>query len=169
MTLELSKAGRLYAAFPSPPKATDNGFPSHIVMRASEFPVRGALTGALGKRKDQKQTGMCTGEGSCNMGQRLYSRWKGITVVFAPEFTYYLERQTEGTLAQGDCGAQVDTSLIVPDPAAGGVGWCPVDVPGYTPLDITTPPSDAQISAAKLYPGGARHTIGNNIANMKSC
>jgi hypothetical protein len=176
MTLKLSKRGRLYAAFHSPPKATDNGFPSHIVVRASEFPVRAALTGTIGPRKDQAQTGMCTGEGSSNMGERLYRRpetaftnGRAPAVVFAPEFIYYLERENEGTLAQGDCGAEVDTSLIVPDPAAGGVGWCPVDVPGYTPLDIVTPPSAAQLAAAKLYPGGARHTIGNNIANMKSC
>ena len=75
----------------------------------------------------------------------------------------------EGTLAEGDCGAQVDTSLIVPDPKAGGAGWCPIGITGYTPGDITTPPSPAQLDAAKNYPGGARHTIGNNIANIKSC
>jgi hypothetical protein len=176
MALTLSKGGRLYAAFPSPPKATDNGFPSHIALRVNEFPVRAALTGAIGPRKDQAQTGMCTGEGSSNLGERLYRRpeagfpnGRAPDVILAPEFTYYLERVNEGTIDQGDVGAMVDTSLIVPDPAAGGAGWCPIDVPGYVPLDIVTPPSALQLEAAKKYPGGARHTLGNSIANIKSC
>src|ERR1700693_4644465 len=103
--LKLSRAGRLYAAFPSPPKAKDNGFPSHLVVRAGDFPVRGALTGTMGPRRNQQQTGMCTGEGSTGMGMRLYRRWKSLFPIFAPEFTYALERMREGTFSQGDTGA----------------------------------------------------------------
>jgi hypothetical protein len=167
--LSVSRAGRRYGAHFSPPKATDAGFPSHLVVRTGDWPKIAFLTGTIGPRTDQANTGQCTGEGSKKLGERLYRRWKDQSPVFAPEFTYYLERQTEGTLSQGDCGANVDTSLVVPDPVAGGVGWCPVDVAGYTPLDIVTPPSVAQLAAAKLWPGGARHTIGNIIANIKSC
>jgi len=169
--LKLSRKGHLYAAFRRAPSPSDLGFPAHIVKRLGTFPVRAALTGAIGAIKNQAQTGMCTGEGSTEMGERLYSRWKGITISFAPEFTYALERMKEGTFPQ-DAGAEVATSLEVPDPAWNNpncIGWCPTTVPGYTPLDITTPPSAAQLAEAKNWPGGPYHTIGNNIANIKSC
>ncbi|MGC2234277.1 MAG: hypothetical protein WBA09_22440 [Candidatus Acidiferrum sp.] len=170
-TLKLSRKGHLYAAFRSTPNPNDHGFPAHLVQRVGAFPVRGALTGGIRAPQDQAQTGMCTGEGSTGLGVRLYMRWKGLTPDFAPEFTYALERMKEGTFPQ-DAGAQVATSLQVPDPAQNDphcVGWCPRNVPGYKPLDITTPPSDAQLAEAKNWPGGAYHTIGNNIANIKSC
>lgn len=169
MDLFLSPGGRRYGAHFGPPKADDLGFPSHLVVRKGDWPKVAFLTGTIGPRTDQGQTSMCTGEGSKKLGERLYRRWKNQSPVFAPEFTYYLERKFEGTLSDGDCGAQVDTSLTVPDPAAGGIGWCPVNVTGYTPLDVTTEPSPAQLEAAKSYPGGARHTIGGIIANIKSC
>jgi hypothetical protein len=104
------------------------------------------------------------------MGEFLY-RKVGKSPIFAPEFTYALNRMREGTFSQGDVGANVRTSVEVPDPKVGPgcVGWCPVEVPGYTPYDITTPPSAAQLAAAKPWPGGAFHAIGNNIVNMKSC
>lgn len=172
IALTLSKKKRLYAAFPSPPKISDHGFPSHLITRSGDWPVRKFLTGTIGPRRDQKQTGMCTGEGSTGMGMRLYRRWKGLSPIFAPEFTYALERIREGTFDQGDVGAEVATSLEVADPNMNNsncVGWCPIDVSGYTPLDVSTKPSQAQIDAAKLWPGGAFHTLGNNIANIKSC
>lgn len=177
--LHVNSVGRRYGAFPSIPKASDHGFPS-LLVRASAAPVRAFLTpGASGLSlidslppiKDQSDKGMCTGEGSCSMGERLYRVLKSAKVLFAPEFIYALERMREGTFSQGDVGAMVDTSLQVADPnvGIGCVGWCPTDVPGYTPYDITSPPSAAQLAAAKLFPGGAYHSIGNNIANMKSC
>jgi len=170
--LELSKSGRLYGAFPSKPNPNDHGFPAHLVRRAGEFPKFAVVGGKIGTRRDQRDKGMCTGEGSTNMGRRLYSVFKGVEVTFAPEFTYALERIREGTFDEGDVGALVSTSLEVPDPAmddANCVGWCPNDVPGYVPYDITSKPSAAQFEAAKKYPGGAHHNIGNNIANIKSC
>jgi hypothetical protein len=170
--LKLSRRGRLYAAFPSIPKATDNGFPARLVRQAGPFPITGCVTGTMGPRRDQATTGMCTGEGSTGMGMRLYRKVHGLAVEFAPEFTYAFERIREGTFDQGDVGAQVSTSLEVPDPAMDDtncIGWCPTNVAGYVPLDITSKPSAAQIEAAKQYPGGAHHDLGNNIANVKSC
>jgi C1A family cysteine protease len=48
-------------------------------------------------------------------------------------------------------------------------GWCPLADMPYTPGNISTVPTAAQIASAKVFPGGAFHSIGNNIANMKSC
>jgi hypothetical protein len=167
--LNISPAGRRYGAHFSKPKASDLGFPAHLVKRVAEMPARAFLTGMVGAVKDQGSEGSCTAHGSCSLGERLYIRWKGTTPVFSPAFTYYLERKQEGTLDQGDCGAQVETSLIIPDPKAGGAGWCPLSDMPYTPGDIATAPTAAQIAAAGAFPGGAYHSLGNNIDNVKSC
>jgi hypothetical protein len=183
--LHRNRLGRRYGAFRSPPNAKENGFPSHMIIRSGDWPVRAflnpgksglSLVDVLPPIKDQADKGMCTGEGSASHGEFLYRSQKSAKVVFAPEFTYALNRIKEGTFSQGDVGANVDTSLQVADPnyvdpatKFAGVGWCPVDVQGYKELDITTPPSPAQLTAAKQYPGGAYHSLGNIIANMKSC
>lgn len=170
MILQPSRAGRRYGAFPSPPLASDYGFPAHLARVAGPFPVRAQLSGAIGPVKNQGSQGSCTGHGSTSLGERLYRRWKGATPIFSPAYTYYAERQLEGTLADGDCGANVVSSVIVADPnAAGGSGWCPL---AYMPYDDTVcnlAPNPTQIAAAKEFPGGAYHSIGNNIANIKSC
>jgi C1A family cysteine protease len=171
MDLALSKVGRRYGAFPSPPNAKENGFPAHLIQRVSEFPVRASITGAIGAVKDQGQQGSCTAHGSTSLGERLYRQWKKTSPIFSPAYTYYLERQAENTLDQGDCGAQVVTSLSIPDgnPGGGGFGWCPEELMPYSDSDFSTAPNAAQIAAAKAYFGGAYHNIGNVIANIKSC
>ena len=151
------------------PKASDLGFPSQLIKRVANIPSKAYLTGNIPKVKDQGAQGSCTAHGSCSMGERLYSRWQKKEYIFSPSFTYYLERQKEGTLSQGDCGAQVSTSLQVPDPKAGGVGWCPLSVMPYDEDVFNVAPNQAQLDAAKANPGGAYHTLGNNIENIKLC
>lgn len=173
MDLKVSKLGRVYAAFSSKPNAKDLGFPAHLIVRSGEFPARAMLTGAIGPVKDQGASGSCTGHGSSSMGERLYRYVKNLTPIFDPLYTYYLERQTEGTLDQGDCGAQVVTSLSVPDcnPGGGGFGWCP-KADNSTVVDptlVNVAPTPLQIQQAKQFPGGAYHNLGNVIANIKSC
>lgn len=172
MDLKPSKLGRVYAAFPSKPNAKELGFPAHLIVRSGEFPARAMLTGAIGPVKNQQSLGCCTGCGSSSMGERLYRYVKNLTPIFDPLYTYYLERQSEGTLDQGDCGAQVVTSLSVPDcnPGGGGFGWCP-KADNSTVVDptlVNVAPTPLQIQQAKQFPGGAYHNLGNVIANMKS-
>ena len=172
MELKLNRQGRRYGAFPSPPKASDLGFPSHLIVRSGEFPVRAFLTGKIGDVKDQGQQGSCTAHGSTSLGERLYRRWKGVAPQFSPAYTYYQERSLEGNLGNGDTGANVDSSLIVADPKAFKQGgWCDESVMPYNDstaaLDVA--PSAAALASAALNPGGAYHSLGNNIANIKSC
>jgi C1A family cysteine protease len=161
-----------YGALPSIPNPNDNGFPAHLMkVQMATFPVRAALTGTVGQIKNQGNQGSCTAHGSTSMGERLYRRWKNQSPIFSPAYIYYFERLKEGTLYQGDCGAQVVTSLSVPDmnPTAGGFGWCPLADMPYVDTDFSTVPNAAQIAAAKAFPGGSYHTIGNIIANIKNC
>jgi hypothetical protein len=170
--LKLSPKGHRYGLIPAPAKATDNGFPSKIITHTGAFPASAAITGKVGPIKDQGQQGSCDGHACSEMGERLYLRWKPEIpfVQFSPAFSYYRERQLEGTVSQGDCGAQISSACIVPDPnAAGGIGWCPLSIMPYDDTDCSTAPDQVQLDAAAKYPGGAFHSIGNNIANIKSC
>jgi hypothetical protein len=172
--------GHGLGAFASKPNMNEAGFPAHLVRQSAPFPTTGCISGKLSSiRKNQLTLGCCTGEGSTNMGNRLYRRFgPQLKVVSSPDdvpdfdalFTYYLERQTEGTLAQGDCGAQVSTSLVVPDcnPGGGGFGWCPQTSP-FDPNNVNVAPTATQLAAAKKWPGGAYHNIGNVISNIKAC
>lgn len=162
-----TRRGHYLGAAPSAPNPSYLGFPSHLIVRSGDFPVRGILTGAIGPIKDQGQQGSCTAHGATSEGERLYRRWKDSSPIFSPAFHYYIERKIEGTLDQGDCGAQVATSLQVAQ--NGGQGFCPEDQMPYSDSDFSTAPSDAAISAALSNPGGSYHSLGNNIANIKSC
>jgi C1A family cysteine protease len=162
-------------AFPSVKNAKMLGFPAHLIVRSGDFPVRAFITGALGPVKDQGQQGSCTGHGSTSQGERLYRRFgnqltntpASTPPIFSPAFHYYNERQIEGTLAQGDCGAQVVTSLEVAENS--GKGFCPESLMPYSDAECSTAPSAAALAAALLNPGGSFHSLGNEIANMKSC
>lgn len=179
MEYKLSRTGRVFNAMASKPNPNENGFPAHLVRQAAPFPPQGVVGGTLiSTRADQLTVGCCTGEGSTRMGNRLYRTYGPTLKIpvraedvpdFDPLFTYYLERQKEGTLEQGDCGAQVVTSLEVADmnPGAAGFGWCPASRP-FDVRNVNVAPTPAQLAAAKLWPGGAFHNLGNSIANIKS-
>lgn len=162
----VTRAGHYLGAFPSRANPKDLGFPAHLI-RPGEFAPRAQLTGTIGHVKDQKQQGSCTAHGATSEGERLYRRWKGQSPIFSPAFHYYMERKIEGTLAQGDCGAAVNTSLIVAE--NGGSGFCLESFMPYNDSDYSTPPSALAIASGAEYPGGSYHSIGNVIANIKSC
>lgn len=170
MALRTSR-GHAIGAHRSAPNIHELGFPSHLVRAVGPFPSRASIKGTLSpNRKNQLTVGCCTAEGSTNLGNRLYRKAGKAPPDFDPLFTYYLERKNEGTLAQGDCGAQVVTSLDVPDcnTGGGGYGWCPQTAP-FDVANVNVAPSVAQLAAAKEWPGGAYHNVGNVIANIKSC
>lgn len=162
-----TRLGHGLGALPSKPNPNDLGFPAHLLMRGGEFPARAIISGTLGPVKDQGSQGSCTAHGATSEGERLYRRWKNSSPVFAPAFHYYLERKIEGSLTQGDCGAQVVTSLEIAE--NGGSGFCPESEMPYDANSCETAPSEAALAAAAANPGGSYHSLGNNIANMKSC
>jgi hypothetical protein len=180
--LRLSKGGRRWGAHASTPKASDLGFPAKLVHQVGALPPRAFLTGAIGLVKDQKTQGSCTGHATTSMAERLFGHWMKQILVFSPAYTYYMERLAEGTLSQGDCGADVDTGLIVSDPKSvtgNGLdlskvtaGLCLEIAMPYKDSDFVSAPSAAAIASAKLYPAGAYHSLGGGpgvIANIKLC
>jgi hypothetical protein len=134
--------------------------------------VRGALTGRVGPTKNQGTQGSCDGHMSSEIGERLYLRWKPQVpfVQFSPAFAYAQERILEGTFSQGDVGATIESAVATPDPrAVGGYGFCPLSVMPYDANVCDVAPGAKQIAYASGYPGGAFHSLGNNLANIKSC
>ena len=163
-----TRKGHFLGAAPSRKDHRDFGFPAHLIQRAGDFfPPRYVLPGEIGPVKDQGNQGSCTGHGSTSEGERLYRYIKKKKPIFSPAFHYYIEREIEGTLGDGDCGAQVVTSLQVAQ--NGGKGFCPIEFMPYNDADFNTPPSEEALAEALKYPGGSYHSIGNNIANIKSC
>jgi C1A family cysteine protease len=163
----MTRKGHGLGAFASTPNPNYLGFPSHLIVRTGEFPVRAFITGALGPTKDQGNQGSCTGHGSTSQGERLYRKFKGQSPIFAPAFHYYIERKIEKTLGQGDCGAQVATSLQVAQNGANG--FCLESLMPYNAADYSTAPTPQALASALQNPGGSWHSIGNDIANIKSC
>jgi C1A family cysteine protease len=163
--LQLSPAGHRYGLIPRVAPALTPITPA----RTTGFPVRASLTGIVGPTKNQGSQGSCDGHASSSMGERLYLRWTKKYLQFSPAYSYYRERAIEGTLSQGDCGAQITSAVQVPDPRTpSGSGWCPLMFMAYNENDCSTPPSQYAQSAAMAHPGGAFHSLGNNLANIKS-
>jgi len=171
--LQLSPKGHRYGLLSSLPDHAAPGFPSHLVKAPapSAWPRRAFVSGRIPKVKNQGTQGSCDGHACCSFGERLYLRWKPQVgpVVFSPAFAYAMERILEGTFTQGDVGAMISSAVQVPDPKAGGFGWCPLTDMPYDENVCNVRPNAAQIATAAQYPGGAFHTIGNVIANIKSC
>jgi hypothetical protein len=170
--LPLSPQGRRYNATPSKPALTTPGFPSHIIYLALAEPkAKGSLTGTVGPTKDQGAQGSCDGNSNGSLGERLYLRWRpGVPFVkFSAAYSYAQERLLDGTFPD-DAGSTIETSTHIVEPRyPGGTGWCPESLMPYDQDVCNVKPSAAQIAEAAKYPGGAYHSIGNNIANIKSC
>jgi hypothetical protein len=171
MTLILSPKNHRYNLVPSRPKLTSPGFPAHLISATGPQQAKNWLTGKVGPTKDQGTQGSCDGNSNSSLGERLYLQWHpGLPFVqFSPAYAYAQERIMDGTFDQGDVGSSIETSTHVVDPRAGGTGWCPLSLMPYDQDVCNVKPSAAQIAAAAKYPGGAYHSIGNNIANIKSC
>lgn len=175
MEIRLSPKGRRYGAIPSRIDHRDYGLPYHLLPisvadRAFASASKIVITGELGPVKNQGTQGSCTAHGGTSEGERLYRRWKNQSPIFSPAYQYWIERSIEGTLTDGDCGAQVVTSLMAPDPRTqGGSGYCLESEMPYNENDCETAPSQAASDSAKQFPGGAYHNIGLVISNIKSC
>jgi C1A family cysteine protease len=170
--LQLSPKGRRYGLLPSVAKISDPGFPSHVIAPKGPLPSAGSLTGKVGPTKNQGSQGSCDGHACSSNQERLLLRWRPDVpfVQLSPSFAYALERTLEGTFDQGDVGAMISSAVIVPDPnSPGGVGSCPLSVMPYDQNVCNLMPNAEQLAAAKAYPGGAYHSIGNNIDDIKSC
>ena len=171
MTLALSPAGRRYGYKKDAPVARDFGIGFISLQRAS-VPKMDNLA-LMGVVLDQGQEGSCTAHAAA--ADREFLHWKELarrkeTIapppdgLFSPSFIYYLERQTDGSLDQGDCGSFGRTSCSVLN-----VFGCALrtDMP-YVPGDFATAPTASQLSGATKWATGQYHRLAT-VDDMKSC
>src|ERR1700683_4210070 len=104
--LKVSPKGRRYGAFPSRVDHRDYGLPFHLMTATGPMPAKVSLTGSIGPVKNQGSQGSCDGHAWSSQGERLFRFVKGTSPIFAPAFTYYMIRESEGTLSPGDCRSE---------------------------------------------------------------
>jgi hypothetical protein len=143
---------RMHVAAPLPPKVDQSSF--------------------CGPVRDQLQLGACTAFAGTAMLEFLFRKWGPYSnpsappsaPVLAPLEMYYLERQLDGTLSQGDCGSDGRTACKVMNQ----FGVCTEAVDVYDPTNFAIAPTAAQLANGLGYRGGAYHAIGN-VMDMKGC
>lgn len=161
--LPLSPAGRKYGALKSRRNATDLGKPRFFGLPAT-LPPSYSLEQWAPAVKDQGDEGSCTGHGWTSNAEFLSMKFNRSSGPLSPAFVYYMERAQEGTLGDGDCGAQVVTGANVMDLK----GAPSLAQESYVPGDISTAPTPSQVEAALLNRTGAYHRLAT-IMDVKEC
>lgn len=175
MALPISPAGRRYGSKHDKPNTKDLIHPlSFRGQKASPLPPNWDLEGCLGRVRDQGDLGACTAFAGCGMREFLfktYNVWeKGTiqvaadTLMLSPLFLYYKEREAEGTLAEGDVGADMRSIPLT----LNQVGVCQEIEDGYDSSQYNLAPNAAQITEAALFKAGAYHRIIGGASVMKS-
>jgi hypothetical protein len=122
---------------------------------------------------DQGAEGSCTAHAA--VADREFLHWKEAVRrgdpfapsrdgMYSPSFVYYLEREADGSLAEGDCGSTGRTSCAVLRKYGCALR---ADVP-YVAGDFSTAPTDAQLAAATKWATGGYHRL-LNVDDMKAC
>jgi C1A family cysteine protease len=171
MALALSPLGRRYGYHKDVPDHRDYGISATVLesattSNASNLPL-------LGPVLDQGQEGSCTAHAAA--ADREFLHWKEIASrrqsvtpasegMYSPSFIYYLERQTDGTLDQGDCGSFGRTSCSVLRKYGCALR---TDMP-YVAGDVSTAPTAEQLAAATKWATGQYHRL-VTVDDMKSC
>jgi C1A family cysteine protease len=171
MSLKLSPTGRRYGYKKDVPDHRDFGIGFVSLQRASV--PRASNLALMGPVLDQGDEGSCTAHAAA--ADREFLHWKeivrhGETVaptsegMFSPSFIYYLERQTDGSLDQGDCGSFGRTSCATLNKFGCALR---ADMP-YVAGEFGTAPSPAQLELAVKYATGQYHRLAT-VDDMKSC
>lgn len=166
--LPLSPGRRRYGGHRSPIDPRDLGVARMHV--AAPLPPKVDLSTYCGPVRDQLQLGACTAFAGTAMLEFLFRRWgfpeggPPERAVLAPLEMYYLERQLNGTLAQGDTGSDGRTACKVMNQ----FGVCTEAVDVYDPANFAIAPTAAQLANGLGYRSGAYHAIGN-VMDMKGC
>lgn len=114
--------------------------------------------------KDQGQLGACTA--FCGAGDReaIASQYEGKIITLSPLFLYYVEREIDGTLNDGDCGSTGRTSCQ----AINSYGICPEPEDVYDINNYMVEPTPNQIADAIPYKAGAYHSL-FTLEDIKTC
>jgi C1A family cysteine protease len=127
----------------------------------------------MGPVLDQGNEGSCTAHAAA--ADREFLHWKeidnrgqvvapGTEGMYSPSFIYYLERQIDGTLSEGDSGSYGRTSCM----ALNKFGCALRSEMPYIAGDFTTAPTQAQLDGAKKWATGQYHRLAT-VDDMKSC
>lgn len=162
--LQSSPNGRRYGYHRDIPDSRDFGMRSMKIVAPSSLPSSLGLESWCGPVKDQGSLGACTAFAGCGNREFLARKYESRSPVLSPLFLYYIERQIDGTIAQGDAGSTGRTDCR----AMNRVGICEEVADVYDPASFQAVPSAGQIENATLYKAGAYHSIGN-VEDMKSC
>lgn len=119
-----------------------------------------------GPVRDQGDEGSCTGHAGRGMRIFLANKFQGNAnaVDFSPADIYYLSRQMDGSLTDGDCGSTGRTVVRV----LNQFGASPEGDDPYVAGQISTPPSAQALTDGLKYKSGAYHGL-MSVADMKSC
>lgn len=169
--LKLSPAGRRYGYHKDNPDARDYGV-GRAPFTAATSPAISNLA-FCGPVLDQGDEGSCTAHAAA--ADREFLHWKeiarrGQTVaptsegMYSPSFIYYLERQTDGSLSEGDCGSFGRTSCATLNKFGCALRS---DMP-YVAGDFGTAPTPAQMDGAVKFATGQYHRLAT-VDDMKSC
>lgn len=169
--LPLSPAGRRYGYHKDKSDHRDLGVGFALLAKA--VAGRYSNLSLMGPVLDQGQEGSCTAHAAA--ADREFLHWKQMAYLnnpvqptsegmFSPSFIYYLERQSDGTLDQGDCGSYGRTSCSVLRQYGCALR---ADMP-YVPGDFSTAPTQAQLSSATRWTTGQYHRLAT-VDDMKSC
>ena len=160
--LPISPAGRRYGAKPT----ADPRDYTFKVSAPVALPAMVDLEDFCGPKKDQGDLGACTAFAGTGNTEYLFRRFKvgSSTVVLSPLELYYLERQLDGTLAEGDCGSEGRTACKVMNQ----FGVCTESDDPYMTRDYTNAPTSVQLADGLLNKAGAYHSL-HSVNEMKLC
>lgn len=163
--LPLSPNGRRYGWIRRPRRFRTLGVAS--IPRLSTVPPPPTdlhLEQYLGAVKDQGDLGACTAFAGSEDREAIAAQYEKKRVTLSPLFLYYLERQLDGTLKEGDCGSTGETSCEV----LNQFGICAEQEDSYNPNDYQAPPTTQQLKDALTYKAGAYHSI-LALDDIKTC
>jgi C1A family cysteine protease len=154
--LPLSPSGRRYGWIRAPKKHTAYGIASIPGLKiAAPPPIDMHLAEFMQAVKDQGQLGSCTAHAGTEDREALAAQYQGKQITLSPIFLYYIERQLDGTLDQGDCGSTGETSCR----ALNQFGCCLESDDPYDTSAFQTAPSPDQLTEAIAFKAGAYHSL----------
>lgn len=163
MSLIVSPGGRRYGAHRSKVDHRDFGMAMFFANRIPPpLPAKVNLDEFLGPVKDQGDLGACTAFAGTGMAEFLFRKYKGIAPVLSPLELYWLERQHDGTLADGDTGSTGASLTWVLNKK----GVCLESTDPYNPGTFETAPTAAQLAEGLNYQLGPYHSV-SNVQDMK--
>ena len=163
--LPISKNGRRYGFLRRPRSHREFGITS--VPNLSPLPpppIDMHLGIFMQAVKDQGDLGACTAFTGAADREAIAAQFQLRRVTLSPRFLYYEERKLNGTLDQGDCGSDGQTSCQVLQ----SVGICLEEADPYDVKKFDVPPTDDMVASAANFKAGAYHSI-FALDDVKTC